>query len=82
MADAMHYPWSSTTRPRSIMDDLVEHKGKRVNLTLTTSGAQRVYGDLKEVYHDGVVVDTFGSTGVIHILARSIAIVEVMKNRE
>jgi len=80
MADAtMNYPWSVTTRPRSIMDDLMEHEGKRIRMVLNTSGAQRIHGELKKVYIDGVALQTFEGP-IAYVLASSIATVEVVKN--
>ena len=68
--------------PVSVMNSLTEHIGKRVRITLTTTGAHRIHGRLRGTYQDGVLVDVAspgsGETTRTIVLASNIATIEVM----
>ena len=77
--------WSSTTTPYSILDELVKHRGEKVLLSLDTSGAARILGELKSVFHDGLVVEVASpiagpkETKKVFVMLSAVASIELVK---
>jgi hypothetical protein len=66
--------WYSS--PASIMFELNQYLGKRVRVTMSTTGITYRRGTLKKVFIDGVVLETADGSKGLHLFLASIASIE------